>query len=453
MPRQKQHPGLIYDDLDPMLMASDPEATAPMTYKQGYYEMPFHRKNPVARKAARQNRSSYESICTDPVDTPTPSFSEDTRTERVQVSEEPQYMRFSRKPAAQRSSYEHAPTSFSAARQSASRLYPEDQVEPDVHPPMPRAENQYAPSYTSRPHYRSNSHFDCIPEEAQSFHTSCNSPAYSHEQSYDRHMGHHMVEHHSRSESMIEPSSYSRASLQDDVSYYAGPPSHSLNHPRREQSLALQHMSRSVSEMPREQLSHSTEFDQGPSHQVHPGYSPHPSRGRQHHHHTHQVPQHVVQPSSVNQRYDIYIDHRMPTDGDEYSRHEQSMASRVVHENADYHRSRHAADCHRPPTSACSDGRMRIVDHNLSHNTQERMHSNWTYVPAAQFHTQDEASFGGNAACLDRAPDVPVAPVAKRIVFIQETGQKKSKRSKTKAATPSAEQTDTPTVIRFISNN
>ena len=420
-----------------------------MTYKQGYYEMPVHRKNPLARKAARQNRSSYESICTDPVDTPTPSFSEGTRTERVQVSEEPQYMRFSRKPAAQRSAFVHPPTSFAAARQSASQLYPEDQVElTDVHPPIPHAENRYAPSYTSRPHYRSNSHFDCIPEEAHSFHPSCNSPAYLHEQNYERHMGHHMVEHHSRSESMIEPSSYSRASLQDDVSYYAGPPSHSRNHPRREQSLALQHMSRSVSEMPREPLSHPTEFEQGPCHEGHPVYLPHPSRGRHHHHHTHQVPQHVVQPSSGNRRYDIYIN-RMP-DADEYSRHEQSMASRVVHDNADYHRSGHEVDCHKTSTSACSDGRMRIIDHNLSCNAKQRMHSTWTYVPEAQFHTQDEASFRGNAACFDRAPN---PPIAKRIIFIQETGQKKSKRSKTKAATPSAEQTDTPTVARFVSTN
>jgi len=188
-----------------------------------------------------------------------------------------------------------------------------------------------------------------------------------------------------------------------------------------------------MSEMQREPLSHSSEFEQDAGHEFHPGYfSSHPRRGRQQQQQQKQeMPDHLMQPNSAKQTMPdrlmhIYSD-RMPAD------HRQPVTTRVVHDNVDYHRSNvHRSiegsythdhyDCHKPSTSACMDGQH--------HGAKDRMHAEWTYIPKAQFHTQDEVSFGGSAARIDRAP------ITKKIIFIQETGQKKRKRAKTKDASP-----------------
>jgi len=346
--RRVQHPGLVYDDLDPMMMASDPEAHAPMTYKQGYYEMPLHRTNPLARKACRKSRSSYESICTDPA--PAPSFPEDGQTSRVPATEEPhhQAVHFPREPAARRFSHEHPRSSFAAAKESASQMFSEEQM------PVHRMTQQ----------------------------------SYSH-------------------------GSDARAySPQDSVSYYADPPARSFDHPRREHSSAAG-FERSFS---------------------HPGLS------RQHQY-PHQMADHSEQLSSATQGYSTYSD-RKPMYPDEYPLHEQSMTTRVVQHPAEM---MPMSPFHRPQAHRGLDQDQSFECHYHHQEAKERMRATWTYVPDAQFHTQDEASFGGNVARFDKAP------INKEIIFIQETGQKKRKRPKTKSVTPSAKPAEKSTdSCRFI---
>ena len=344
---------------------------------QEYYASSFPRTNRLARKACRKNRSSYGSICTDPV--PDLSFSDDGQTGGPRTTEEPHYpaIQFGCKRITEDFSYGYLPSRFPATR------FSEEQMKLPVHLQM--CARQYNTPRSRTLHGEDS----CLDHNSEEAHLQSDKVTPHERSSYDR-----LIEQHPRSQGVVEPL-YSRASNPRAHNPHGtcptGSSSRSVEHPHSERPMASQKMAYSESEGIREPPSHSDDFPQQVCHEEshllpkvdldrHETFS-HPSRDTS------------GQPSWAMEACGLYNSH---------------------------------IPMHPDKCKKASD------DYNGQHPKGET-------VPGMQVRMQDKASF---EAVVDRA-----TRTTKKLIFVQETGQKRHKREKITAGTPS----DKPPLRRFSS--
>jgi len=391
----------LYDEEDPMLMASEHQDTIPITYKQGY--MPFH-TDPSARKTNRKNRSSYESICNDSpiVVAPEPSFSEGGQNSRgFHVSSE-------------------NPHHFS--HEAGSRTYPHDQ--PPAHTYTTDSSNMRFPSdahppssYSSKGHHPAVSHFEHDPKFDQPT-AAWNPCAYSSS----------AYEHESRGSHAEE--SYAHGSQ----GYYAAP-AHSHNR-----------------SPPHTQPEQSAEYLQGHKQEFFPHLKSSSSFMSTHAHSAYgREDRYLYSPRQIpdgsNLTYDehgnLYVPHA--THADSYAHRQMRRHSMTMHTHDHEHPGAHPNEqAYRHPSY--SDGRVRIPSECVGqYNDGE-----------ARTRVKHNTPFTGQWHPNGRDTQKDSVPTAKTFVFITETGQKKSKKAKTQASTPSyqaaAVKTDV-TTIPMLSNS
>jgi len=409
-----------YDELDPMMMASDPEAHAPITYKQGY--MPFHR-NPQVRKGIRKNRSSYESICSDfsavPASEPPSRVEEQIASLRGAPSQKivfveqiaspkPEHPARSHaiRPEARRFSYNHTSVNFKRERAILQADF----------------DNRFQEGQTTHQNAPSN-----IPRRQAQVYTDDSSrrvqfPAMSSRTEYEQrfvayssgeHVRHDAYTEDSpaRSQNMMGPSSYSRAS--DPHAY--GPPSHSYAGP------------------PSRSYESSGQASDAPAYA-----QPHREQRMQRQPQLRESSERSLEPRSGQPVYDMdmYM-HRQSALGDitwtrEHYSGQHSSRSPVYHADAaidaQYGSAFHRSKAHRglgveqqdicghckrhKSLTSCSDGRVRIRCEcdGQHHDDKSGMHSTWPCV-------QDQTSYAGNDKQLVSLP------MAKKIIFVEETGQ------------------------------
>lgn len=446
-----------------MMLADDPEAHAPITYKQGY--MPIHGNDPLARKASRKTRSSYESICSDPTNFREPS---DRRSEDAEphsqfdepYSKEPhphqQESHFARKPAAQRHpsrkiSYAHPFGGSLSANGSAqkeigssgnSRFREEgrdDQPENEreMIPIRPQLHDRGYPAS----HHRSDSelHYSDVPNSS---HSNCESQHYA------------RMKHlpGPPSESVTERSPYSNQHAQDsrDSAFYqpntlpahpsaAGSPAHDHSYrDQREHKDLSEHPSTALARLRREMLRDAdpSELDAPAGGSFHAGLSS-AARG---HCQPHQMGDYPAQASGG-----VYDVHRQlpeeywqraqtmlhPRERDH--RHPAGVAYMPNFRQPEPHeREQHSVcgHCHKYQTSICVGGHTRI---------RCECGDRWHPLPGTQFRMlqdnrpSDWSSMEGRQAENCRQPRKDVSDL-KEIIFVQETGQKPNKKRATQSS-------------------
>ena len=430
--------------------------------------MPFH-LDPQLRKASRKNRSSYESICSDfnlvPAPEPTSGPAAQSNSLGGLPSHKPQQppRSFTCKPSPRRFSHDgvdglfmdHPPVNFdrntnSSARFSQSRMEnqniasnPARQTGLYTRGEMRREMQQFPPM---APHAQSErSRFSLSSQEQVSQHHS---------------------EHHPRGERRARPSSYTHAI--DPHAYgpashsYARPPSYSYDAsdaPYVQESIthrALYEREGPVicDDLHREQRMHCQPSQSRSYKQVYDRRVPqmHPDD------YLAEQPHQSMMMSTHNQHYarrpmreyaEIPI-HNEPTDAHRVPAFDQSEAQHIrigVQQNyLDDHQ-------HHPSTSSCDPARTRLErvgsygrapvpayafedgayvwEHHdgnkgmTARPTPRHHHVSKTGTPYC--HTRHDAilSCSQDDTCLTNVP------VAKQIIFVEETGQKKPKRAKT----------------------
>ena len=411
--------------------------------------MPIHGNDPLARKASRKTRSSYESICSDPADYREPS---DRRSEDAEphsqfdepYSKEPlqQAGHFARKPAARRPatrriSYAHPFGGSLSANGSAqneigssgnSRFREEARDDP--------AENEREMMPIRPQHHRTNPelHYSDVPNSSYS---NCESQHYARVMNLPR-----------PDENATErlPYSNQHAYASRDSAFYQ--PNALPAHPSAAGSPAPDHLHRDqrehrdISEHPalarlrREMLrgADPSELDPAAGGSFHAGLSS-AARGRSQ---PHQMADYPAQPS--NGVYDVH--RQLP---DEYRQRAQTM---LIHERdhrqpADVaympnfrqtdpcEREQHSVcgHCHQYQTLICVGGHTRI---------RCECGDRWHPLPGTQFRMRDTHPPSDWSSAEGRQPEnrQPRRDVSnlKEIIFVQETGQKPNKKRATQSS-------------------
>jgi len=453
----------IYDELDPMMMSSDPEAHAPITYKQGY--MPFH-LDPQLRKASRKNRSSYESICSDFNLVPTlepPSGTAAQTNSHFRggpSSHKPQHppRSFTCKPSPRRFSHDGVDgiLNFDRDTTSSANRFSESQM---VNQNIASNSARQTGLYTTGDMRREMRQFPPMAQHAQP--SECSRFSLSSQEQVSQ----HHYEHHPRGERMAHPSSYTRAS--DPRAYgpashsYAGPPSYSYDAsdaPYVPQSIAQRaqyeregtvicddrHREQRMHCQPSQSRSYKQVYERRVPQMHSDDYlaeQPHQSMmtSTQNRHYSRRPMREYTETPMHNATTDA---HRVPAFDQSEAQHNRISVQQNYSEGHQHHPSTSSCDPGRTrcepvgsygrasvPAYECEDGAYVWEHHDgntaMTAQPTPKRQAGKTGTPYSNTRHDAILSCSQDDTCLTNVP------VAKQIIFVEETGQKKPKRAKT----------------------